>query len=891
MSRAKAPELPQAQLSRFFKLFAPEYILGTTYTLSLAFFESAVYANVRDRSRLRKCVIICDQFGFQRASLEATALRGAAREYLVATAPATGSFHAKVWLMLAEGRMAALVGSGNLTQSGFMDNLELFEVLELEAGGDGAELAQDVARFVAGLRSLWGNGPEGRLLVVDALREIGQAVAGFAATLRPGAADRLRMWSSFDGPVTSFLKQRVNGGVLHVAVPYFGGSTAGLVDLQNATQPRLTRVYPAVHDGETVDLPIREAERLSKTSLHNLHVAAGGQFAHFKLYGCQPDNGQAWLFTGSVNCTIAALSGKNVEAGVFRPVAKALIDSYFTADSKSTLPCMMRTESGRVAKDWIIFWAINVGNAIELVPASVSKHLPLCDVRLELRAGSSSIEASLARLFDVRPARVPWKIFGEIMHRGGTRMIRLTATDASGSNVVGEAFVDDWAALTATPIHKSAFRASLAILAGDGNLEYSEISALFQLLEEVTPNGDDGEVDESAKSPPPDGSTEVKNRDKAPVWPPTVLDAGARLPVTGAGGGDLYWFNRILASLVHPTTETAAVEPSEMEDDGAESADRDEGLEPPTPAIMSGARKLWEKVWTGCESLCEKLLPLEVTEPCSRRIWGPAAFVLYSVLGAKRAIAKSTQGTVAVRSSAEIAQKLLSVLFSDRPQPEDYRPPVSSRYEHDVFPSLALDLADNFDVYPHCYLCPLFATAFLHLFAADKKTGSRHFSLAQWLLFREIAGDHLELAFADVGHLERLWEQYFDDPWDAVTWTEVVQATPELQARDWASHPGVQELRWVRDTACRPGVQPPGCVHDTLKSHLRHGTARHVMPVEDRFSDACPNPKCAAYGRSDPGKRLLRDLRPVICSSCGKLLVPETLLGIFKRLSTDGKLS
>ncbi|MBT3289092.1 MAG: hypothetical protein HN904_26670 [Victivallales bacterium] len=37
----------------------PKYVLGTTYTLSLAFFESVVFPHI-DRSRLKSCVLICD---------------------------------------------------------------------------------------------------------------------------------------------------------------------------------------------------------------------------------------------------------------------------------------------------------------------------------------------------------------------------------------------------------------------------------------------------------------------------------------------------------------------------------------------------------------------------------------------------------------------------------------------------------------------------------------------------------------------------------------------------------------------------------------------------------------------------------------------------------------
>jgi hypothetical protein len=52
--------MESVKLSEFFKsVKKPKYILGTTYTLSLAFFESVVFPHI-DRSRLRSCILVCD---------------------------------------------------------------------------------------------------------------------------------------------------------------------------------------------------------------------------------------------------------------------------------------------------------------------------------------------------------------------------------------------------------------------------------------------------------------------------------------------------------------------------------------------------------------------------------------------------------------------------------------------------------------------------------------------------------------------------------------------------------------------------------------------------------------------------------------------------------------
>src|SRR5436190_17861673 len=106
----------------------PRFILCTTYTLSLAFFESVVF-HCFNRTHLKSCLIIADSFGYSQALSEAGALQGAAQDYMVAQAPLSGAFHPKVWLILGDEEVVLLVGSGNLTQSGFMKNAEFFDVL------------------------------------------------------------------------------------------------------------------------------------------------------------------------------------------------------------------------------------------------------------------------------------------------------------------------------------------------------------------------------------------------------------------------------------------------------------------------------------------------------------------------------------------------------------------------------------------------------------------------------------------------------------------------------------------------------------------------------------------------------------------------------------------
>lgn len=139
--------LTTVPLSAFFGLFAPKFLIGTTYTASLAFFESVVLPKI-DRTRLHGAVIIGDEFGFANATAEASALVDVTTTYSMVLAPHGKSFHAKVWIMATDDEFAVLCGSGNLTHSGFIGNHELFDVLRFRPGGAQRELAGEIVSFV-----------------------------------------------------------------------------------------------------------------------------------------------------------------------------------------------------------------------------------------------------------------------------------------------------------------------------------------------------------------------------------------------------------------------------------------------------------------------------------------------------------------------------------------------------------------------------------------------------------------------------------------------------------------------------------------------------------------------------------------------------------------------
>ena len=65
----------------------------------------------------------------------------------------------------------------------------------------------------------------------------------------------------------------------------------------------------------------------------------------------------------------------------------------------------------------------------------------------------------------------------------------------------GQCLVDDFATLTSDPVHRSAWRAAIAMLGAEGMPEYADIAALFNLADLVAAADDEmGEMEPEESS-------------------------------------------------------------------------------------------------------------------------------------------------------------------------------------------------------------------------------------------------------------------------------------------------------------------------------------------------------------------------------------------------------
>jgi len=301
-------KVEQIPLSEFFRLIKkPHYVLGTTYTLSLAFFESVVYPEI-DRSNLKSCLILCDRLGYNSALTEGAALQSAGQDYMVVPAPVSGCFHPKVWIVIGDGEAVLLAGSGNLTQAGFMTNAEFFDALHFNSKTPlSRELLDTVRTFINGLASMWSPEDSHHLLCVETLSQIEAALAGLPVA---AITDEIspRFLHSFSGPLIEQMPADPDARELYIAAPFFGNSLEGLHLFARRYPMAKLNVFPAVHDAKATDIPLKKVKEFYKgADISRLSVPLKkGAFAHLKLYGVARDKETAWICCTSANCTEAA---------------------------------------------------------------------------------------------------------------------------------------------------------------------------------------------------------------------------------------------------------------------------------------------------------------------------------------------------------------------------------------------------------------------------------------------------------------------------------------------------------------------------------------------------------------------------------------------------------
>jgi hypothetical protein len=223
------------------------------------------------------------------------AVRFAGRSYLDGRAICRtgGAFHPKLIVTLSEDRAAVLVGSGNASPGGWIDNAELWTLLRADVEGGGPATLGRIADFLDALPAHVRFTPG----VTEVLGEVGAGLRSF-----PVAEDGPQLVSSVWGPIIDQLPTPTSTTRMIVATPFHDRDAQATRRLHDRLHPASLEilVQPAtVFDGKRLAATLEELDGTVAT-------IADGRYHHGKLVEWHSDRSPMAL-TGSPNASRAAL--------------------------------------------------------------------------------------------------------------------------------------------------------------------------------------------------------------------------------------------------------------------------------------------------------------------------------------------------------------------------------------------------------------------------------------------------------------------------------------------------------------------------------------------------------------------------------------------------------
>jgi len=863
--------LQKIKLKEFFASLKPKYLLGTTYTISLTFLESVIWPTI-PKNNLDNCLILCDNLGYRRAMSEAGALHDIGARYFVLPVTADGAFHPKVWIAANEETVALLVGSGNLTQSGFMDNVELFWSTKFDLQQPSGVICEDLRIFLDGLVSLIDPNLPASSLAKNHIQNI--------QALLPAWDNNFslpRFFSSFQysGKQQSLPKEISSYGTtgkLYVASPYFGGNLEGYRLLLDSISPAHVSFCPGVMEEGKIDINLHKKHSLldSAAIMQVDFCKKNRSGEHFKLYGHKGKTEEEnWLYCGSANCTYPAFTGKNIEAGVTVSVSTQELDTFFNCKNLDTLPDYKKEDKTVDINAIPLIFAAFTSDGIQLsLPSNTPLKLPLFDVTTEYRVGVRRATAFIDKLFsgDKGIARIAKDAFDQEFPSSifASPYLVIKGQDAQATPFSVTCIIDDINTLKASAREKSATRASSAASRG----ESPELADLVEYFNYIAGALNDGfGLNSTGRKDAVQGGDAGKETDRVAVWPPEPVINPSEVHEHISQGQKYYyyWLDRMLRVFGTKKTQTP---PSKIE--GAPEGD---STTEDTEGGLTATPREWKEAVKRADSITEKFKRLQLDINQANCVYPTAILTHLMLLSIRTSMAEDlTDPDGLMDSPANIAARMISTLFADRKGPfGDQEVSISEacyqEYQIPIYQQFAEDII----------------SAFAQLFISGKS----HFPINHWLKFRGVCGIHFELFISSA---DRLWDNYSRHyPWHeyGMSMTSFTDVTRRLKEKGWTSHNGflaareiiqsVQENRKIDENLLTRQAQAN---IGKLKRRIKRGLTPY-MRVE-RLKAMCMAPKCHQMYITQASLGVLHQLQPAICESCGMALIPDVLFDIIE---------
>jgi hypothetical protein len=314
-----------------------------TYGADLAFFEEGVLHPLWENG-CRSCVVFMDA---RRYADTLTDLRGSAtwvgRRYILIPVDmgVMRSFHPKMVLLLGRERGRLLVGSGNLTFTGFGHNHEVYTTLDWTPDDPGLQyIFAQAWELVKSVFRAWGHSHEASTLLTKTERISDWLVSPAEPT------QEIQFLQTLDEPLIEQCSRALAGETISritVLSPFLDDAASALSALYGRFRPLEMRLV--VQAQRTIG-NVRSLEKLQRDGVPlQVHRFTNDErYLHAKIYIFDAQKA-SYALTGSANCTrsawLANASSGNIEITLLRRAPARhfapLIDDYVSSNAIETL--------------------------------------------------------------------------------------------------------------------------------------------------------------------------------------------------------------------------------------------------------------------------------------------------------------------------------------------------------------------------------------------------------------------------------------------------------------------------------------------------------------------------------------------------------------------------
>lgn len=295
----------------------------TTYSCYFPFYEEVVLRRLMAAGCTHNVLMVDATRCAEAFAIEDLRPRRAGRDYTLIPVKVGGAFHPKLFLRFGKAKGSLLVGSHNMTLSGFGLNDEVTNIFRL----DGAALRAGGAPFRQALDYLAGFVPANLPDVVEAFEGVKLGVPWLDGPLGTGPQDRQLLTETSAGPdlwskVAPLIPMDVT--TAFIGGPFFDPALALVRRLQREVRPK--RLVIGI-DPESVEIDPVEAAKLEGVEWVNIASVpaipqrreGASRYLHAKVFWFASKQ-EELLVTGSSNPSVAAFfaapGARNAEAVV-----------------------------------------------------------------------------------------------------------------------------------------------------------------------------------------------------------------------------------------------------------------------------------------------------------------------------------------------------------------------------------------------------------------------------------------------------------------------------------------------------------------------------------------------------------------------------------------------